>query len=131
MALNILLVDDSAVMRRMLLKTLQMTGIPLGAIREAGNGADGLDILKHSRIDLMLLDISMPGMRGDELLARLRTLPNMADLPVIVVSSERSAERVAQIEALGGVFINKPFLPEQLRAVIMNMGALRHELATG
>jgi two-component system, chemotaxis family, chemotaxis protein CheY len=130
MALNVLLVDDSAVMRAMLLKTLGMTGVPIGAVHHASNGAEGLAVLEQHWVDLLLLDISMPVMRGDEMLERVRALPELADLPVIVVSSESSAQRRDQMRALGAVFVHKPFTPEELRAVIMNITALHDESCT-
>src|SRR5687767_8044789 len=57
MKINVLLVDDSAVMRRLLRNTLEITGIELGAVYEAANGAAALELLERERVDLMLLDI--------------------------------------------------------------------------
>ena len=50
MAINILIVDDSGVMRSMILKTLRMAGVPLGDIHQAGNGREGLDILDRKSV---------------------------------------------------------------------------------
>lgn len=119
MAINVLVVDDSAVMRAMVQKILGMTGVPLGRIHEAGDGESAFAKLKAEEIDLLMLDISMPVMRGDHMLALLRTDAELADLPVIVVSSERSGERIEQVQRLGAHYIAKPFLPEQLREVIL------------
>jgi two-component system, chemotaxis family, chemotaxis protein CheY len=127
MAMNVLLVDDSAVMRAMLAKALGMTGLPIGSVHQAANGADALELLARETVDLVLLDISMPVMRGDEMLGRLRALPGLAALPVIVVSSESSAQRVGEMRALGAAFIHKPFSPEQLRTVVLNTIALQNE----
>jgi two-component system, chemotaxis family, chemotaxis protein CheY len=127
MAINVLVVDDSAVMRSMIVKTLRMTGVPLGTIHEAGNGAAGLAVMQQHWIDLIMLDISMPVMRGDEMLERLRAQRELADLPVIVVSSERSEQRVTHMQELGAVFVHKPFTPEQLRAVIVSVTELHDE----
>jgi two-component system, chemotaxis family, chemotaxis protein CheY len=128
MGLNVLIVDDSAVMRAVVMKTLGMSGVPLGAVYQAGDGAQGLDVLRSSRIDLLMLDISMPVMRGDEMLEQLRADPRHAELPVVVVSSERSSERMERMQELGAVFVKKPFAPEQLRSVLLNMGGLRHAI---
>jgi two-component system, chemotaxis family, chemotaxis protein CheY len=130
MALNVLLVDDSAVMRAMLLKTLEMSRIALGEVHQAANGAEGLAVLDRCWIDLVMLDISMPVMRGDEMLEQLRALPAVADLPVIVVSTEGSPERVARMRRLGAVFVRKPFTPEELRDIILTATALDHESCT-
>lgn len=127
MPINVLLVDDSAVMRAMVTKTLHMSGVPLGEVHEAANGVEGLELLHQHWIDLIMLDISMPVMRGDEMLTRMREEPALANLPVVVVSSERSDERIAQLEQLGAVFVHKPFLPEQLRAVILTATGIPDE----
>jgi len=125
MAINVLLIDDSAVMRAMILKSLEMSGIPMGAVHQASNGAEGLELLQQHAIDLVMLDISMPGMRGDEMLEQVRAEPATAGLPVLVISSERTTERVARMEALGAVYLPKPFLPEQLRDVVLDLTGAR------
>jgi two-component system, chemotaxis family, chemotaxis protein CheY len=52
MGLNVLIVDDSAVMRAIVLKTLQMSGVPLGVDAPGDNGADGLELLQEHPVDL-------------------------------------------------------------------------------
>lgn len=131
MALNVLLVDDSAVMRAMVTKTLHMSGVPVGDVYQAGDGAAGLSMLKQHPVDLLLLDISMPVMRGDAMLEELRRDPAYAGLPVIVISSERSEQRLEHMEQLGAVFVYKPFSPEQLRTVVLNVTGMRDECCTG
>lgn len=131
MAINVLLVDDSAVMRAMVMKTLRMSGIPLGEVHQAGNGEEGLQLLRQHGIDLLLLDISMPVMRGDAMLEALRADPAYAELPVVVISSERSEQRLERMEQMGAVFVYKPFSPEQLRAVVLNVTGMRDECCTG
>jgi two-component system, chemotaxis family, chemotaxis protein CheY len=119
MAMNVLVVDDSAIMRAMVQKILTMTGVPLGQVHQAGDGETALAKLRAECIDLLMLDISMPVMRGDHMLQLIRMDARLADLPVIVVSSERSGERIDQVQRLGAHYIPKPFIPEELRAVIL------------
>lgn len=121
MAINVLLIDDSAVMRAMILKSLQMSGVPLGTVYQATNGQEGLAVLREHWVDLVMLDMSMPVMRGDEMLAQVRADPAIAALPVLVVSSERASERVERMEELGAVYLPKPFLPEQLRDLVLEL----------
>lgn len=128
--LNILLVDDSAVMRAMLQRILSMSGVPLGEVYEAGDGESALAVLNTHAIDLVMLDISMPIMRGDEMLLWLRRDAKLAELPVIVISSERSGERIAQVQRLGAHYISKPFLPEQLREIILKATGIADESCT-
>ena len=118
MAINILIVDDSGVMRSMILKTLRMTGVPLGDVHQAGNGREGLDVLGEQWIDLAIVDINMPVMNGEEMIDRMRDNPEMKNLPVIVVSTEGSKARIERLELKGAVFIHKPFTAEIVRDTI-------------
>jgi len=121
MAFNVLVVDDSAVMRQMVVRTLKMSGVPLGTVFEAGNGEEGLFVLQDQWVDLLLLDINMPVMNGEEMLRRLRAAPETASLPVIVVSTEGSETRLAALHALGAAVVRKPFAPETLRDTIIRV----------
>lgn len=125
MSINVLVIDDSAVMRAVVLRSLQMSGVPLGAVHQAANGVDGLAVLGQHWVDLVLLDISMPLMRGDEMLEQMRADPAHAGVPVIVISSERGTERVARMQELGAVHVPKPFTPEQLRDVVRDITGVR------
>ncbi len=119
MAFNVLIVDDSAVMRAMIARVVRLSGLPIAAIHEAGDGAAGLAAAREHWVDLVLLDVNMPVMDGEEMLRRLRAAPETADVPVVVVSTEGSEARRHALEALGALFIRKPFKPEGLRDVIV------------
>jgi two-component system, chemotaxis family, chemotaxis protein CheY len=121
MAFNVLVVDDSAVMRQMVVRTLKMSGIPLGTIHEAANGEEGLFVLQDEWVDLLLLDVNMPVMNGEEMLRRLRASPETENLPVIVVSTEGSETRLAALHELGATVVRKPFAPELLRDTILRV----------
>ena len=121
MTLNVLLIDDSAVMRAMILKSLQMSGLMVGDVHQAADGAQGLALLQQHWVDLVMLDIGMPGMRGDEMLEAMRADATFAEIPVLVVTSERDTERVARMLELGAVHLPKPFTPEQLRDVVLQL----------
>ncbi len=121
MALNVLVVDDSSVMRTMIIKALGLTGLPVQDIHQAANGQEALEVLARQWIDLALVDINMPVMDGDELISRIRQMPEFLDLPVIVVSTESSSTRIAMLENVGARFVHKPFAPEKLRATIVEM----------
>lgn len=121
MALNVLIVDDSAVMRSMIIKTLRLSGIRVGEIHQAGNGVEGLEKLSENWIDLALVDINMPVMNGEEMIDKVRKNPVTADLPVIVVSTESSETRIDALLNLGTQFIHKPFTPEILKEKILSM----------
>ncbi|MBP3191928.1 response regulator [Natronogracilivirga saccharolytica] len=121
MSLNILVVDDSAVMRKMIIKTLNMSGIPLGNIMEASDGKEGLQKLEENWIDLLMIDINMPVMDGMEMLNHVRSNPRTKDTPVLIVSTESNEQRIANFYKLGASFVHKPFTPEELRQEISRM----------
>lgn len=116
---NILVVDDSATTRAVVRRTIGLAGTPVGQVLEAENGLEALAVIREWRVDLVLLDLHMPGMGGVELAGALRANPATRDIPVVVVSAEPCAGRIEQLKA-GGVrgYIRKPFRPEQVRDVI-------------
>lgn len=119
MALNVLVVDDSDVIRSMILKTLALADVPIGSAFEASNGREALGIIDANWVDLVLADINMPVMDGVEMLRRLREDARHAELPVIVVTTEGSMEIVAELEGAGvSAFVRKPFTPETIRNVV-------------
>jgi|SRR5882724_11282448 len=127
MSLNILVVDDSSVMRSVIIKTLRLTGLPLGEVFQAGNGREGLALLDQHWIDLAMVDINMPMMNGEEMIEEVRKNPAIAALPVLVVSTESSETRIAKLQALGAKFVHKPFTPEMLRDQVTQITGVSHE----
>ena len=119
MAINILIVDDSATMRGYIKRTLQATRIPLGEIWEATNGREGLEQMKDNWMDLVLADLNMPDMTGVEMIDQMARDPMLAALPVVVVSSEGD-QAVFHSLAQKGVkeFIRKPFQAGLLKEVV-------------
>ena len=131
MALNVLVVDDSLMMRKLIVKALNLIGIRLGEIHQAGNGAEGLRVLDEQWIDLILVDINMPVMNGEVMIERVRQNPATASLPIIVVSTESSETRIELLQRNGVGFVHKPFLPEELRATILEMTGVTDEQEPG
>lgn len=121
MALNLLIVDDSATMRQMVSKTLQMSGLPVGAVHQAANGREGLEVLEREWIDVIFVDINMPVMNGMEMIDAVRAQPTFADLPIVVISTESSETRIEQVRSRGVKFIHKPFTPERVREIVQSM----------
>lgn len=118
MAINILIVDDSTVMRSIILKTMQMSGIQIGEIYQAANGQEGLETLKKNWIDIVIADINMPIMNGEEMIDRMQDDLYTRDIPVVVVSTEGSQKRIGRLKEKGVTFIPKPFTPEVVRDTI-------------
>ena len=125
MALNILVVDDSKVMRSIIIKTLRRSQTELAEVYEAANGQEALKVLDGHWIDLALTDINMPVMDGGEMIDRLRQNPATANLPVIVVSTEGSETRKEAFRKKRVGFVHKPFTPESLTdAILSTLGGL-------
>ncbi len=118
MALNLLVVDDSATMRRMIIRTLRVAGLPLREVHEAGDGSEALEKLAGRSVDIALLDLNMPGMNGMTALERIRENPETRDLAVVVVSTEGSETRIQSVREKRARFLRKPFAPEALVAAV-------------
>ncbi len=127
MNFDVLVVDDSAVMRTMISRTLSMTGIRLRRVHEASNGREALDILEQHWIDLALVDINMPVMNGEEFIRSVREDPVTRDLSIIVVSTESSESRIQRIQGAGARFVHKPFRVEILRKAILDATGMSNE----
>lgn len=121
MSLNVLIVDDSAVMRSMVLRTLQMADVPLGEVHQAADGREGLALLARRQIDLAIVDINMPVMDGEEMIQRARRDPATADIPIMVISTEGSQTRISRLIQRGVRFVHKPFTPEILCDVVAEL----------
>jgi two-component system chemotaxis response regulator CheY len=124
MAINVLIVDDSGVMRAMILKSLNMSGLPLGDTHQAANGQEGLDVLNQNWVDLVIADINMPVMNGEEMIECMKQKPETKDIPIVVISTEGSEKRLERLRQKGAAFIHKPFSPELIRDTIRNLMGL-------
>lgn len=119
MAINVLLVDDSKIVRSVLVKTLKLAQIDIGSIFEAADGVEGLAILGQEKIDFVLADINMPNMNGIEMIEKMKKSLKFRDVPVAVISTEGNKQRIDRLKELGIVdFIRKPFTPEQVTHLI-------------
>ncbi len=114
MGYHLLIVDDNRIMRDMVARTVQMAPLEIDGIHQATDGAKALEVLRSTWIDLILLDINMPVMNGEQFLQALRADPALRSQQVLVVSTESSKPRIERLRQLGASFIHKPFRPEDL-----------------
>jgi two-component system chemotaxis response regulator CheY len=114
MAFNVLIVDDNRMMRSMVARAVGMSGLSIGKTYEAGDGVQALKVMRGQWIDLVLLDINMPVMNGEEFLIQLRADTSLCKTMVIVVSTESSQPRIARLKEMKAGFIHKPFRPGEL-----------------
>lgn len=119
----LMIVDDSPVMRSFVKRTLLAAGLEVHTCLEAANGRDALEKLRafttDRRIDLILTDINMPVLDGEGLLAELKRDTALASIPVVVVSTDSTDQRVGALMRLGASdYVRKPFPPERLSEVL-------------
>ena len=114
---RILAVDDSPAMRQMVSVTLRSAG---HEVVEASDGRDALDIAKKQpAMDLVITDINMPNMDGITLVKELRQLAHYQGVPLLVLTTEASAQKKQEGKAAGATgWIVKPFNPERLLATV-------------
>ncbi|MEU6401192.1 response regulator transcription factor [Streptomyces sp. NPDC046985] len=106
----VLVVDDDAAIRRSLERGLRLSGF---AVRSAGSGAEALAALGQEPPDVLVLDVSMPGMSGIDVCTRLRAQGE--DLPVLMLSAlDETADRIAGLQAGGDDYLVKPFALQEL-----------------
>lgn len=119
MSYNILIVDDSRSMRKVILKTLRLFGFQLGECFEASNGQEALNILEDKWVDLILSDVHMPVMDGIGFMRSLRERDICGDTPVVFVTTEANEGRLRELMDLGASgYIRKPFRPEEIKALL-------------
>ncbi len=115
MSYNVLIVDDSRSMRKVIWKILQLSGFDLGECLEASNGQEALDILEGKWIDLILADVNMPVMDGVGFIRSLRERISAGTLRWSLLQREANEDRLNQLMDLGASgYIRKPFRPEEM-----------------
>src|SRR6185312_2946361 len=119
---NILIVDDSAAIRKILQRVLRRTGMAIGEIHEAADGHAALELLKTQTISLVVSDINMPKMDGLQLLAEIKNKPEWRDIPVMIVTTEGGETKVGEAVRLGATaYVRKPFTSDQIKEKLANI----------
>ena len=117
MAFRVLIVDDSAAMRGFVRRVVELSGFEADIFLEAGDGKEALDLLSANWVDVVLTDINMPNMNGEELLSSMSADETLSTIPAIVVSTDGTDLRRSRMQELGARgYVRKPFTPEELRA---------------
>jgi len=117
MAYNILVVDDSLPMRAVIKKVVKASGFDVGSLYEAANGREALGVLKDSWIDLILTDYNMPDMDGLELLEAIKKDEILKEIPVVMITTEGSQQRIQTFMDKGAAaYVKKPFTPDEIKS---------------
>jgi two-component system chemotaxis response regulator CheY len=120
MDLNVLIVDDSAAIRKILVRVLSQTDLPIKQVHEANDGSEALKIVEANDVSLILSDINMPNVDGLELLTQLRVSPKWKDLSVVMITTEGSQAKVLEAVQLGAKgYVRKPFTAEQIKEKVL------------
>ncbi|MCF8070554.1 MAG: response regulator [Desulfobacterales bacterium] len=116
MSVNILVVDDSIPMRSVIIRTIKSSGFGAASFVEANNGKEALDKMKDDWLDLVVTDYNMPEMDGMTLIQEMKKDSIFKEIPVLVVTTEGSQEKIEEfIEKGASGYIKKPFTPELIR----------------
>jgi two-component system chemotaxis response regulator CheY len=122
MAFKMLVVDDSLPMRSIIIRTIKASGFSDTEFLEAGNGKEALAVLESEWVDLVVTDYNMPDMNGMELIQRMKTDEILSAIPVLVVTTEGSQQKVEEFIAQGAAgYVKKPFTPEAIRSQLANI----------
>jgi two-component system chemotaxis response regulator CheY len=117
---EILIVDDSKVMREMILACLRR--LPGASFTQAASGLEAIERLSLKAFDLVLLDLNMPDIGGVEVVEFVRAQDKLRALPVIIVTTRGDeSSRVRALAAGATRFMTKPFTPEAILAEVTGL----------
>jgi adenylate cyclase len=120
--ITILAVDDQPANLRLLDAVLSPRGY---RVIRATSGEQALELLPSSDVDLVLLDIVMPGIDGYEVCRRIRSAPETAFLPVVMITASGNQEKTRAIEAGADDFVSKPFDQSELLARVASLARIK------
>jgi two-component system chemotaxis response regulator CheY len=117
MQLKALVIDDSRVMRNMVMGSLRRTALAEFEFVEAGDGAEGLEKFQAESIDIAFVDWNMPNMSGIDFVRKARSLETGPRVPIVMVTSEKTMAKMEEAldEAGADAFLSKPFTVEEMQ----------------
>lgn len=119
---KIMVVDDSGVQRKMIIQIIRKAGYTNETL-EAGDGEQAIEVLgaNFQEVGLVLCDWNMPKMSGLDFIGGIAKIEVLSKIPVIMVTTEGTAEKISQAKAVNpnlAGYVAKPFTPDQLKAAI-------------
>jgi two-component system chemotaxis response regulator CheY len=122
--MKVLIVDDSAVMRKVIIRELLKIGVEQANIQEAPDGLVGLEVASQNAFDLILMDWNMPEMLGIDVVRQLRGAG--ISTPIMMVTTEgEKTNVVTAIQAGANNYLVKPFTPEDFAAKVAQSTAVK------
>jgi adenylate cyclase len=119
---TVLVVDDQPPNLRLLDAVLSPRGY---RVITAGSGEDGLAVLKDTGVDLVLLDVVMPGLDGHEVCRRIRADEDTAFLPVVMITASGDQEKLHALVSGADDFVTKPFNQAELLARVASLAKVK------
>jgi two-component system chemotaxis response regulator CheY len=114
--MDVLIVDDSAAIRKILQRVLRQIEFPIRHVFEAGDGAQALEVLRTHTVGLILSDINMPNMDGLQLLNAVKGNPAWRQVPIIMITTEGGQAKVMEAVERGAAgYVRKPFSADQIK----------------
>ncbi len=127
MGYRVMIVDDSPAMRSVIRRVIVLSGFDLDECLEAEHGAEACRMLRDRPVDVILTDINMPVMNGEQFLGAVRADDSMGAIPVVVVSTDATEHRIRRMLELGAQgYVTKPFFPESLRGELERVLGVSH-----
>ena len=118
---KVLIIDDSAVMRKIIQRNIQQSGLLVDEFVEAADGREGLEKVTTNNIDLILCDWNMPNMTGIEFVKALRGSGQKGNVPIVMVTTEGGDAKIEEAKKSGANgYLTKPFTPDQLKSKLGN-----------
>ncbi len=115
--LNVLIVDDSLTARNHIKRVFHSLGIQ--TISTAKNGLDAIDLLSNQQFDLIVTDLNMPEMDGEQLTQFVRNEMGNTYIPILMITSEHDQARLANVQQSGvSAICDKPFEPASVREIL-------------
>jgi CheY-like chemotaxis protein len=127
---TVLVVEDSPLFRKMVGEFLHALGVT--RVQEASNGRSALEQLAHGRPDLVCLDLTLPDVSGYDVCEYIRGQPELAGLPVLMISARGTLLDRAQAEEVGADgYLTKPFTQDEFVQQVLRLLARAAEATTG
>lgn len=127
MGFRVLIVDDSPAMRAVIRRIMALSGFDVQECLEAGDGGEACRLLRERPVDVIVTDINMPVMSGEQFLCTLRGDDRLGTIPVVIVSTDATEHRIRRMMELGARgYITKPFFPESLRGELERVLGVSH-----
>ncbi len=115
---KVLIVDDSATMRKIIMRGLRQAGLEISDFLEAADGVEALSMLESSSVDLILSDINMPNMNGLDFIKAVQSQGGDSP-PVVMITTEGSDGVIKEAMDRGAKgYLRKPFTPDKIQEVI-------------